>query len=94
MFESVCPWGALCVKSPFPYSCSNWALGPPCHMRGEGEGPPPHKSLATSQPAIIGNPMCRLRRFYHPYTLTPQNDRLDVAIMACILVSVIYGRFK
>ena len=33
-------------------------------------------------------------RFYHPYTLTPQNDRLNVAIMACILVSVIYGCFK
>ena len=24
--------------------------GPPCHMRGEGEGPPPHKSQATSNP--------------------------------------------
>ena len=24
--------------------------GPPCHVRGEGEGPPPHKSQATSNP--------------------------------------------
>ena len=68
--------------------------GPPCHMRGEGEGPPPHKSLATSQPPIIGNPLTSKFRFYHPYTLTPQNDRLDVAIMPCTLVFVIYVRFK
>ena len=92
---AVCSEGGLWM---YEGSCdltgSNWAPGPPCHARGEGEGPPPHKSLATSQPPIIGNPMCRLRRFYHPYTLTPQNDRLDVAIMACILVFVIYGRFK
>ena len=38
--------------------------------------------------------MYRLRRFYHPYTLTPQDDRLDVAIMPCCFVFVIYGRFK
>ena len=63
-------------------------------MRGEGEGPPPHKSQATSQPPIIGNTMCQLKWFYHPYTLTPQNDCLDVAIMPCILVFVVYGRFK
>ena len=38
--------------------------------------------------------MCRLKWFYHLYTLTPQNDRLDVAIMACIFIFVIYGHFK
>ena len=77
-----------------PSACSDWAPGPPCHVRGEGEGPPPHKSQATSQPPIIGNPLRSKFRFYHPYTLTPQNDCLDVAIMACILIFVIYGRFK
>ena len=65
-------------RSPPSSPCSNWSPSPPCHARGEGEGPPPHKPLATSQPPMIGNPMCRLKWFYHPYTLTPQNDRLDV----------------
>ena len=73
---------AICCS--FPHSSPppsspylNWAPGPPCHVRGVGEGPPPHKSPATSQPPMIGNPMCRLKWFYHPYTLTTQNDRLD-----------------
>ena len=26
------------------------AHDPPCHVRGEGEGPPPHKSQANSNP--------------------------------------------
>ena len=43
--------------------------GPHCHVHGEGEGPPPHKPLADSQPPMIGNPMCRLKWFYHPYIL-------------------------
>ena len=81
----------FCKQHP---SCSNGAPSPPCHARGEGEGPPPHKSLATSEPPMIGNTMCRSKWFYHPYTLTPQNDRLDVAIMACIFVSYISGRLK
>ena len=38
--------------------------------------------------------MCRLKWFYHPYTLTPQNDGLGVAIMPCCLAFVIYVRFK
>ena len=55
------PFNADCPPSRPPPSspCSDWAPGPPWHMRGEGDGPPPHKSQATSQPPIIGNPMCR-----------------------------------
>ena len=89
------PYANCPPSRPPPSSpCSDRARGPPCHMRGEGEGPPPHKSLATSQPPIIGNPLTSKFRFYRPYTLTPQNDRLDVAIMPCILVFVVYSRFK
>ena len=81
-------------RSPPSSPCSIWAPGPPCHMRGEGEGPPPLKSQATSQPPIIGNPMCRLKWFYHPYNLTPQNDRLDENTQKITFVCSIYARFE
>ena len=56
-------------------------------------GPPAHKSLATSQPPMIGNPMCRLKWSYHPYTLTPQNYRLDEKTQKTTFVCSVYARF-
>ena len=73
---------------------SMWALRPALPRARRGGGAPSAQVTAHLQPPIIGNPLTSKFRFYHPYTLTPQNDRLDVAIKPCILVFVIYGRFK
>ena len=38
--------------------------------------------------------MCSLKWFYHPYILTPQNDRLDEKTQKITLVCSIYARFE
>ena len=38
--------------------------------------------------------MCRLKWFYHPYTLTPQNDRLDGKTQKIPFVCSVYARFE
>ena len=89
------PYADCPPSRPPPSSpCSIWALRPALPRARRGGGAPSAQVTGHLQPPIIGNPLTSKFRFYHPYTLTPQNDRLDVAIMPCILVFVIYGRFK
>ena len=38
--------------------------------------------------------MCRLKWFYHPYTFTPQNDRLDEKTQKTTFVSSVYAHFE
>ena len=75
-------------------ACSIWAPRPALPHARRGGGAPSAQVTGHLQPPIIGNPRTSKFRFYHPYTLTPQNDRLDVAIVACFFVFVVYSRFK
>ena len=38
--------------------------------------------------------MCPLKWFYHPYTLTPQNDHLDEKTQKITIVCSVYARFE
>ena len=38
--------------------------------------------------------MCQLKWFYHPYTLTPQNDRLNEKAQKITFVCSVYARFE
>ena len=38
--------------------------------------------------------MCLKRRFYHPYTLSPHNDRLDEKTSKVTFVCSVYARFE
>ena len=73
---------------------SIWAPRPALPRARRGGGAPSAQVTGHLQPPIIGNTQTSKFRFYHPYTLAPQNDRLDEKTRKITFVCSVYARFE